>query len=1366
MITLPTASVRTFALLFWSCVGIGIAPAPATSQPCGGQTPCFESNPDLLSGERDALPVDDVVFLNGTAASKNAFARIVEIDALQPNVNVNLNPSLGAVNCKPSLTAADPRQLRMGRVWPLSRDNVVTLLPTPAATGSDCSTASGNNLELIVTYRGLGQFDSTTAFRATASWAEIALGDVDYDGLDEVVFINGTEIVIFDAVVPGDALTGDIGNPSAGLEVVGQLALGAGMTPLAEPFVTDLNADGARELVWLGADPTVGSQIDIRIASICPTEGAVLDLPQGAHTCSKAFETVLASTAIATGFPIRSVSGALAPAVAVAGGNLDGSSALGDGTPPDEEIVFVGNQLTAGDDNVRAYAFALDPSLKAAAPKTLLVHESGSLDLYLDVGPLDGDSSAEQAVVGYKQNIPSQTGPVSAIDVVSFDQDLAMEAFHWTPPEAQYNSFGGTTIGRFDPPTDSEGNVTFDRQIAMLTPALGFTGVNVFVVHPPDFTPILRGAVGGTVIWPGEVLDGSAPRAGDSAGRSMQLGEPTVARISNHSQPSVVLGDPPKHVDYIPPTLGANPEIVNFTAIRSFSSQFDLAETSTTSSATTTSSSHSWSWTASSTEKFSVKVPLVSRISGSFTQAWSRSGESANATINSQYVSRSIQDTAQTQATDFINGTSQNFNVYVYPVVGQKICPNTIEEQGAELLCEQNGGGGCTCSPDGSATSCSGIANDPAVTTCTANGQCCNTPNGPLNVQVSSPDTIVEFAYGANAPGKAEWYQPVHEPLNLLSYPWTFEQLGTDVPTKLTRLSDQIAFDTDSTPNLLSVSWTAGGSTGSSVGSTSTHSFQTDNSIQVGTPEVEKLTTGAGASVSGSFSYGSSSSSSSLNNKQSALSESFGAVVSKPGFANSNVSLYSYGFDPVLFVQTPSPGVIQTLSGTCGSDGSSTCDLPVGGGAAGALRLMHTVDVTNAGTWWETGPYSPGNGLPDVALNHPSRWSFTISGSGSACVTARVVGSLSNATETDCVDPIPPIAQSQLPTGLWSSEWHFVRGFFTTVDDPNGPLRTTAIDGDQVYLTARVYNYSQKAMDPSAAVRVQFYRQEIDPETYAWIGDSTLVGEDTLGPIPPHNNPVENPQDLPNWSNARVTLDTTDLAPTARTYWLFWIVAWAEVGGAIAPEVAHHGLDLTAPPGTPFSSIADVPPQFVTVTDASGDSVQTSFTNNFGFFHLSFSVLPPGTAEAMPPRSVSPELVIAALRAVERDAAAGGAPLLLEAEIVSPGGDTNGAIVRFFEVERGGAAEIRNLIDEEVLGHLEADRFHLVQIPYRPACGKPREVEIVVAEGNRTEARRTLIHRRQCEPARVCHRGRTLALAEAALGAHLKHGDEIGACRD
>ena len=126
------------------------------------------------------------------------------------------------------------------------------------------------------------------------------------------------------------------------------------------------------------------------------------------------------------------------------------------------------------------------------------------------------------------------------------------------------------------------------------------------------------------------------------------------------------------------------------------------------------------------------------------------------------------------------------------------------------------------------------------------------------------------------------------------------------------------------------------------------------------------------------------------------------------------------------------------------------------------------------------------------------------------------------------------------------SEFHDMRGFFISnaTHPGQGPQLETAKAGDKLSLQARVYNYSLAQMDPGAKVHVRFYGMEWNNTNNTPIGDSFLIGEDVLAPIPPFNS---DPDGAPlNWVLAETTFDTT---PYADKYLVFWVVVWSQDDG-------------------------------------------------------------------------------------------------------------------------------------------------------------------------------------------------------------------------
>jgi len=1227
-----------------------------------------------------------------------------------------------------------------------AEDVLVTLSPSVVATNASGGGCKGSPW-LAFSVQEFPGFQSVatpgpTTIGGSGQFIQMAVADFNFDGMDDLFVLTDGAAFAATAKDPGTPIAADgssvAGDPSTGLVFGMPVQSTIGMVA-NDPVVGDFNFDGIVDVAWVQFDEAgsqKGSGWTVFFASVCPgdIEGNVLC--DGAQP----FDVVLnPQTKLDSGNPGSLVLPSLSLdfTAAIAAGNYTGNSA-------GSELVVT---LWAGNGVVDLYRFDQKFTWTQVSESAAMATEDGSGTVYAVSARLDWFGDTDQVVVSGKFLGTNGTATL----VLSFDENGTLKTSNVVNSGTNFPFNLGLAVGRFGPPPAGTPQINYNLQVAHLRGFHEFrlptdnpgeiAQIEVFNVDPSNNfeltsaenyqlgsnnanTPPYWNAAfyrrdGGAVN-----LGGSLLRAGDIQGRSMRLGEPYIVRLNSHQQPYVVLGDPPKHVDYVPAQVGQSSTVVNFSATRQFFSQFDLSSSQNTTSANTTKSSYSWSWQASLQEKFSANIPLVSRISGDFSQAWGKTGEKQTSTANSEYEKLGFDDTDQTTSNDVVIGTQKNFNLYIYPMLGHTVCPASITENSADLSCDQNSDGGCTCKTT-SSSDCPSDQN-PSQTTCNTEDDCCTTPQRPLMVQLSGPDTVTKFSYAGDATGNVEWYQPIHEPLNVLSRPWTAAQVEAQVPDFLQPpFSGGFSFATDTEAKDEEVNWTVGGSSSKSTGSTSSHSFKTDNSLTVGTPKVPEV---PGASVTASFNYNTSKATSSLNSNSMTLTESQGVAISKPGAAEENASLYAYTINPMVFEQNPSPGVIQSIPPGCGADGQSLCSLPVTGLGAGALRLDYWLDVNEGGSWWQTGPYSSGDGLIDIALNHPARWSF-VTGTGPGCVTTSNVGSNNNTT-TDCVQAIAPPTSKQLKSNstlLWSSEWYWMRGLLITVDALSGPQRTTATAGDTVYLQARVYNYSQKAMADGTRVHVRFYRQQIDTSTYALIDNSVLIGgqDILLDPIPSYNNPTDNPDDDPNWVLVPTSFDTTGLADTSTgaTGWLFWVVAWAENNGKIVKEVAAHGLpSQPVPPtsGKAYKSIANVPLQWVTVPNPAGGKIKTSFTNNVAYFHQVFTVLPPDTTAALPLASQAPELVVENMTVSDTYTLVGG-KVIVSAGITSVDEAANGVVVRFFDLVPG--EEPEKAFDVENLPYIGANDTYRVEVPFRPSTCGTHEVLMVVAPGHSREQR-------------------------------------------
>ena len=169
---------------------------------------------------------------------------------------------------------------------------------------------------------------------------------------------------------------------------------------------------------------------------------------------------------------------------------------------------------------------------------------------------------------------------------------------------------------------------------------------------------------------------------------------------------------------------------------------------------------------------------------------------------------------------------------------------------------------------------------------------------------------------------------------------------------------------------------------------------------------------------------------------------------------------------------------------------------------------------------------------PDVALNHPSRWVITNPGlTDPGPDNCRPVSS--NSSQMDCV----ALAESR-PGNPWVSTFHFMRSFFITSaqNSGKGPQLRSAKAGDTLALLARVYNYSLKAMPADAMVYVRFYAQRWNAGNQMPLGDSVLIGEDKLSPIPP-SAPTTGRRSTGFWHGRRLTQPLTVIRTSHSGSW-------------------------------------------------------------------------------------------------------------------------------------------------------------------------------------------------------------------------------------
>jgi len=705
--------------------------------------------------------------------------------------------------------------------------------------------------------------------------------------------------------------------------------------------------------------------------------------------------------------------------------------------------------------------------------------------------------------------------------------------------------------------------------------------------------------------------------AGDTQGRSLLLGQPIKVTITGHMQPTVVLGMPPMHLDCVFCLSGGGTP-VNLTSFpTTYHSQYQTEQTQSDQSSTPYDELF-FLHDETAEEKLKAGLPDTGQISADLKQTAQQTHQNTVSKKFNTYISQTFDVSTTTGFDDHVSFSFDQFNLYIYPVIGSLACPQ------------------------GQST-------------------CADAEKLPLNVQFSGPDMVVlEDADGA----VQEWYQPLHEPGNVFSYPWNQAQLEALYSgfSPLITLPAERWF-TDGSGRDLSVTWSV--STGSDVtsSSVSTHSFDTSNSVSA----KANLTALVKASLSLSFDYNNSDSTSAQNETITTVGSSTGVKVFKPSFEDP--SKYEYAVETYLFGQSLPKGSVDKVP------------LSTDVMATGPLFVGFVADPTDqaAGFWWQQ-TYS----VPDVALNHPTRWGWTVP----SAVT----------------DPDIFTFNAADPTNPADSEFYYMKGFFITPADATGqgPQRTQATAGDQLLLQARVYNYSLTDVPQGTTVHVRFYGQGWDNTQGDFTGLPIVIGESKLNPIPGFNS-ASSAGATPNWALASTTFDTTNYSDT---YLIFWVVVWMEdPTGDLGPEMVGHGLQ--AKPGA-LTSPTDVAIE--------------PYSNNVGFYKQPFFV---ASQEAQSARSAS----AAPTKPVSRHRRK---PFIVKRVSISPGrvnvnekvkvsvklrtGNTplDGTLVIFYDGDpkKGGKA-----FDVEHIPHLRAHDTYITKAKFTPRTCGVHKVFVVVGAG-------------------------------------------------
>lgn len=1244
------------------------------------QEPDFGDVEDILQGVRTILPVDDLVVMNPTGrlpGQSSITTTIQDFFFFTDNDTITkfIEPDIiASANCDGNgprelqgwpYGMPSPQQTNPVRMFNLDRDMVVTYSFNNRMQSSDCDGLANTTSITIQDPLGLIDFPEQEFTNVSIPFMHSVVADFDFDGYEDILILVGPGfglngvLYVYTAVDPDD--------PTKGVKSVlaGSFPTETNRNPMSSPVAGDFNGDSIIDVAWVGSSATDQAPYNIFFASVCPGSTPKIPLCNG----KPAFELVqdpLSSQIIPLNTSVNANAQFAYPASALAVGDFNRNFG-------DELVVFYG---LAGSKGGGFEHYTFDQNM---SPTKLFsdVAVSKWYNIYASGGQLDISQAREQVVVA----IQSDTN--CPLNVYTFD-DLGSMIQHrsdWVGPIngigscnggfliPSIYSLNGLAVGRF---TNESPVVEQDLapQIAIFYSQSMFDGgsysINIYEAQPSN-NFIAKGISQST----GSNANlgsyngsnnpnraGSLIKAGDLQGRSAVLGSPDIVRVPNWLQVNTIIGAPPMHTAYVRGINQPEPVVNNFTVSPpTFTTSFTTGtNTSTTDShANKTSWSFSFEQSLEATKKWSA-IPIIGgpkfqvNISGSANQTYDCNVEA----VNSSYSTIENVITTPTGFGDNLIYTESRKNIYFYPVIGQTVCPDGTDD-------------------------------------------CLESEREPFYYQITAPDQICTNL----VPGRtSEFYQPVHQPGNIFTYPASRNQLIDRFSSDQSSILSEptLGFLTNNSPFNQIKKWDQGRGNECTTGTTENISFDESISFSFGAGILDKFD-GPGTNVTSKFDFGQSKAISSNEVLTSMTSDSIGIEVEKPNeFLNPDE--YQYLINSFIFGQPFPVGTWESLFDDQTSENINN---------SGPLIVAFTSNMlsNDSGSWWESGGINSYLQFPDIGLNFPARWRDVPVKTGSIatqppdCRLEKF-----NADKLTCT-LIKKAAETD--GELWSSGFYHIRGFFLQAgDDPIGPSQSYVYFGDTLNLTTRVYNLSLKAMDSTDQVKVQFYRQEWDNTLNVPIGDSILISEETMSPIPPFTA-----SDNPNWNLVSTSLNTADAEMGPGKYWVFWVLVYAvDQNGDLVEEIPGYGLKEGIiggfKPGDIFKSILDVPLTEVTVKEIEVDAVR-SFTNNVGFFKHAVYVAsqPLGTIE-----EIEPTLFIDNIK-VAPPAVLVGEEVLVTADIYSLDSAADGVMVHFFPSHPD---ESEMPFDTEMLSNIEQDGLHNVQVVFQPEfCG---EHDLHIAAGN------------------------------------------------
>ena len=619
----------------------------ARGTPALAQDPDFSNVSDILSGRRTLFPMDDLLISWQTGSS--SVARTVFFTN-QGNASV-------VYGDQPTASAVVSG---VGRMFDLPYDVAVTLLPSSVAI------TSGPGTPLTTQ-----QFPLNIS--GTPNTVQFAKGDFTGDGFADFAFIVGSSVYVITA--------GDVGNMNAGVFLSDPGSAPFPLTGWSVLAAGDFDGDGSAEIA-LAAAPAGSSTIAITIYDVVvTTQQSQIQQIQLVPKYTLSFEVGAAITAI----------------VATAG-NFGGTGNPFTANPNTgiarDQLLLVYKFGGSNGDQIVSTLFGLNDDAQLVDFSSANVRSGGSVNLsrvasgYLSAFPSSTAPAvpSEQAVVSYQGTDEGHL----ALLTVDTGLNLSVAAERTLPgPDRSY--IFGVAVGNFGFTAQTLSTL----QVAVFTcdgiaaNAIGQPFVHLFAiatsVNPQNgqitysFNPMSQTAAGSQVLCAPGFAPFAGIAAGDLQGRSLLLGPPTIIRVQ-HTQPHMILGMPPSHVDWVIPVNGTDPEVLNLSAVfGGFFSSFQTAVTNQNQSSRQSTTSYTQSIFVSATAGYQWgSAQTTGATSVSVSVSAGNMWQSSVTKAHGHYTGTAFDASSQTGFDDEVWFIDERHNVYVYPVIGQVACPPTM----------------------------------------------------------------------------------------------------------------------------------------------------------------------------------------------------------------------------------------------------------------------------------------------------------------------------------------------------------------------------------------------------------------------------------------------------------------------------------------------------------------------------------------------------------------------------------------------------------------------------------------------------------------------------------------------------------------